>query len=202
MVMKTPIVVFLTELTSLNLLFLIKYGSSIPLIILICSFCVFLSLEKTKLKNVSMHFSLFTFFLVLIGGVMLNGISQYDVSSIDVTTLQFESFDNISRITIIDSCSGIYGLLIFISSFIVFANVTRVNRSFNGSQVILSGVLGVIGIYLVNLFRILILVCISLYLPTMLWDELHIYLGAVCVLCYLSFFWAIIWSILPVHSPS
>lgn len=202
MVMKTPIVVFLTKLTSYSLIFFVKYSNSIPLIILVGNFCLFQSLGKKDLKNVPMYFSIFTFFLVLIAGAMLTGISHYEVSSIDVTTLQFKGLGRMARIAIIDSCSGIYGLLIFASSFFVFVNVTRANRTFKSSHMILSGLVGVIGIYLINLFRILFLIYLSLYFPTVLWNELHVYLGAVCVLCYLSFFWIIIWSILPVRIPS
>ena len=199
MIMNTPFVKILTELTTQILVLLLKYGNLIPLLILIGSFCVFQSIGKNKSENITKRLPFVTFLLLFFGLIIFNGFSQDKVTSIDVTTIQFES---LTRISIVDSCSGIYSLIIFLSSFFFFASVTRINRAFKRVQMILFGIMGVIGIYLVNLLRILILINISLNFPTFVLNETHIYLGGIFTICYLSIFWVVIWSILPVRSPT
>lgn len=197
MIMNTPYVRILTEFTCQNLVLLLKYGNSIPLLLLMGSFYVYQSIGKERLQNITKSLPLVTFLLLFFGIIIFNGITYDKVTLIDVTTLQFES---LTRISIVDSCSGIYGLLIFLSSFLVFVNVTRINRIFKRKHVIIFGSLGIIGVYLVNLLRILILVNISLNFPSVVMDEAHIYLGGIFIISFLVVFWAVIWSILPVRS--
>ena len=197
MIMNTPFVKILTEFTTQSLVLLLKYGNLIPLLILIGSFWVFQSIGKNKSENVTKRLPFVTFLVLFIGLIIFNGFSQDKVTSIDATTIQFES---LTRISIVDSCSGIYGLIIFLSSFFFFASVTRINHAFKRVQMILFGIMGIIGIYLVNLLRILILINLSLNFPTFVLNEAHIYLGGIFIICYLSIFWVVIWSILPVRS--
>ncbi|MFX0207230.1 MAG: archaeosortase/exosortase family protein [Candidatus Hodarchaeota archaeon] len=125
------------------------------------------------------------------------GFTPEKIMLIDATTIQI---DNLTRISIVNSCSGIYGLIIFLSSFIFFTNVTKTNRKFDRAQILLSGIVGMIGVYLLNLFRILILIILSLYFPANIWSEAHLYLGGVFIIGYLAIFWGIIWSKKPIQS--
>ena len=197
MIMNTPYVRILTEFTCQNLILLLKYGHSIPLLLLMGSFYVYQSIGKERSQNITKSLPLVTFLLLFFGIIIFNGITYDKVTLIDVTTIQFES---LTRISIVDSCSGIYGLIIFLSSFLVFVNVTRINRIFKRKHVIIFGSLGIIGVYLVNLLRILILVYLSLNFPSVLMDEAHIYLGGIFIISFLVVYWAVIWSILPVRS--
>ncbi|MFX0211049.1 MAG: hypothetical protein ACFFDT_34035 [Candidatus Hodarchaeota archaeon] len=115
----------------------------------------------------------------------------------DATTFQI---DYITRISIIGSCSGIYGLIIFLCSFFFFVNVIRTNRTFKKKQVFLFGTIGIFGVYFVNLLRILILINLSMYFPANIWSETHIYIGGIFIICYLAIFRVVIWSILPIRS--
>jgi exosortase/archaeosortase family protein len=158
--------------------------------------CIFQSLRKQELKSYSQLFSIGIIpanFLI----AFIYSFSPDEVSLIDATTIQI---DNLTRISIIDSCSGIYGLIIFLSSFIFFVNVTKSNRKFNRAQVLLSGTVGLIGVYLLNIFRILILIILSIYFPANIWSEAHLYLGTVFIIAYLAIFWGIIWSKNPIQS--
>lgn len=197
MIMNTPVVTILTQLTSRLLVLLLKYGDFIPLVILIVSFCVFQSLEKHSSNSITKIFPIATFSLLLSFLILFSSFSQDNIKVIDITTFQI---DYIARISIVESCSGIYGLLIFLSSFFFFVNVTRTNRTFKRKQVILFGTVGVIGVYLLNLLRILILINLNMCFPTNIWSETHIYLGGIFILSYLAIFWIVIWLILPIRS--
>jgi exosortase/archaeosortase family protein len=193
-ILNTVFTQVLTEITSKILFLMLKYGDSIFLLLLFISMCIFQSLRKQELKSYSQSFSIGIIpinFLI----AFIYSFSPDKVSLIDATTIQI---DNLTRISIVDSCSGIYGLIIFLSSFIFFVNVTRSNRKFNRVQVLLSGTAGLIGVYLLNIFRILILIILSLYFPANIWSEAHLYLGAVFIIAYLAIFWGIIWSKKPI----
>ncbi|UCG04060.1 MAG: hypothetical protein JSW11_08745 [Candidatus Heimdallarchaeota archaeon] len=197
-ILKTVFTEILTELTTQVLFLMLKYSDSILLLTLLISFCVFQSLSLNRMKSYSKRFSLVTLFVVFFI-LFLFTFSPEEVLLVNKTTIQIENF---TRISIIDSCSGIYGLIIFLSSFIFFVNVTRSNREFKREHVIAFGTVGMIGVYLLNLFRILILIILSLYFPTNVWSEAHIYLGGIFIIGYLAIFWGIIWSRIPVRSSS
>ncbi len=199
MILETPYVAILTRLTTQILVLLLKYGNLIPLLLFIGSFCFFQSVGRSGSENLKRNLSFLTFCGLMAGFIVFNGFPQDKVTSIDATTIQLE---NLIRISIVESCSGIYGLVIFLSRFFFFVNVTRINRVFKSSQVIVYGILGLIGVYLVNLLRMLILINLSLSFSSVLWFEAHLYLGAIFIVCYLSFFWLMIWSSLPIRSSS
>ncbi|MFX1517419.1 MAG: hypothetical protein ACFFC6_14030 [Promethearchaeota archaeon] len=185
----------LTEITTQIIFLFLKYGDSLFLFLLFFSMCVFQSLRRGEMKFVSNWFSI-AVFIVLFFISFIYTFSSENVLLLDATTIQMDS----SRISIVNSCSGIYGLIIFLSTFIFFVNVTRTNREFNFHQVLLSGSVGIIGIYLLNLFRILILILLTFYFPADLWSETHIYLGGIFIIGYLTIFWGIIWLKLPFNS--
>jgi len=186
----------LTELTTLILFLIMKYGDSIFLLLLFLLMCAFQSLRREEMKFFSKWFSIGVF-IVLFYISFIYTFSPEEVLLIDATTIQM---DSTSRISIVDSCSGIYGLIIFVSSFIFFVNVTRTNRKFDLAQIMFSGSIGILGVYLLNLFRILILILLTLYFPAEIWSEVHIYLGGIFIIGYLTIFWGIIWSKLPINS--
>ncbi|UCG89920.1 MAG: hypothetical protein JSU57_05515 [Candidatus Heimdallarchaeota archaeon] len=197
MILNTPIVMILTQMTSQLLVLIMKYGNFIPLFILISSFCVFQALGKTYSNSITRNFPIVTFLLFLSFLIFFSSYSHDSITIIDATTFQVDRF---TRISIVGSCSGIYGLIIFLSSFFFFVNVTRTNRTLKRKQVILFGMIGIIGVYLLNLLRILILIYLSIYFPANIWSETHLYLGGIFILGYLAIFWIVIWSILPIRS--
>lgn len=196
LILESVFTKILTELTTIFLFLILKYGDSIFLIWLFLSMCVFQSLRKEEMKFTYRWFSICVISALLIISFIFH-FSSEKVLLIDATTIQME---NSSRISIVDSCSGIYGLIIFLSSFIFFVNVTKTNRKFTFDQIMLSGTVGIIGVYSLNLFRILILILLTLYIPAKVWSETHIYLGAIFIIGYLTIFWGIIWSKLPLNS--
>ncbi len=196
MMMKTVFTKLLTEFTSQILVLMLKNGNSILLLILFGSFCVFQSSGKAKMKSITKWLPFVTFLLIFSLFLIFSSFS-FEVFLVDKTIIQIE---NLTRISIVGSCSGIYGFIIFLSSFFFFVNVTKTNRIFKREQVISFGTVGVMGVYLLNLFRILFLIILSLYFPANVWSEAHIYLGGILIIGYLAIFWGIIWSILPVCS--
>ena len=196
-ILNTFLTEVLTIITSKILFLILKYGDSIFSLLLLISMCFYQSLRNYELKSYSKLFTagiIPVYFLI----VFIYSFSPNEVSLLDQTTIQI---DNLTRISIIDTCSGIYGLIIFLSSFIFFVNVTKTNRKFDRAQVLLSGIIGMIGVYLLNIFRILILILLSLYFPAKIWSEVHLYLGGVFIIGYLVIFWGIIWSKKPIQSP-
>lgn len=196
MIMETVFTQFLTEFTAQILVLMLKIGDSIPVLILAIFFCVFQSLGRNKMKSIVKGFSFVTFSVIFIAQFIFS-FSPDEILLIDSTIIQIE---RLTRISIVDSCSGIYGLIIFLSSFIFFVNVTKTTRTITREQVILYGIIGMIGVYILNILRLLILINLSLYFPTEIWSEVHIYIGSIFIIGYLVIFWGAIWSTLPVRS--
>ncbi|MFX0014957.1 MAG: hypothetical protein ACFFB2_07540 [Promethearchaeota archaeon] len=197
MIMNTVVTQILTEITTQTLVFLLKYGETILLLVFFGSFYFFQLDWKSRLRKITRRLPFITLIFLFFLLIIIGNFSQNEVILINPTTMQIEGF---TRISIVGSCSGIYGLIIFLSSFFFFINVTRTNRSFKRKLVIFLGIVGVIGIYAVNLLRILILINLSFYFPSDIWSEAHIYLGGIFIISYLVIYWGIIWSLLPIHS--
>ncbi|MFW9904361.1 MAG: exosortase/archaeosortase family protein [Candidatus Thorarchaeota archaeon] len=196
-ILKTVFTEVLTEITSKILFLMLKYGDLIFLLLLFISMCISQSLRRYEMKS-CFHF--FTIGVIIVTYLLafVSYFSPDKVILLDATTLQI---GNLTRISIVDTCSGIYGLIIFLSSFIFFVNVTKSNRQFDRAQILLSGIVGLIGVYSLNLFRIIILIILSSYFPTNIWSEAHLYLGGIFIIGYLAIFWGIIWSKKPIQSP-
>ncbi|MFX0124075.1 MAG: hypothetical protein ACFFAE_10595 [Candidatus Hodarchaeota archaeon] len=198
LMMNTVVTKLLTELTTQILVLMLKFGDSILILVLFGSFFVFQSLWRAKMKSIANRLPFLSFVVILALLLVCSSLS-FEVVLIDKTIIQIE---NITRISIVGSCSGIYGFIIFLSSFFFFVNLTKTNRILTREQVISFGTVGIIGVYLLNLVRILILISLSIHFPTTIWSDVHIYLGGILIIGYLVIFWGIIWSNLPVCSSS
>jgi exosortase/archaeosortase family protein len=200
MIMHSVLVDYLISLTTKSLSFMIKNGSIVVMFISIACFWYFRSLWCNYLGNKSKKGFYVISLIFLIAVICFDFLSKSNVTMIDPSTFEFHGTLNITRISIIDSCSGIYGLLIFFASFMIFINFTKLNRELDNSHIFVLGTLGAIGVFLVNLIRIIILIILNLVFSLDLMQETHLYLGGILIILYLSFFWSLIWSELPVQT--
>ncbi len=200
MIMHSFLVDYLISLTSISLSFMIKNGSIVLMFISIASFWYFRSLWRDYLGNKSSKGFYVISLLLFAAIICFDFLSKSNVTIIDQSTFEFQDTLNITRITIIDSCSGIYSLLIFFASFMIFINFTKLNHELDNRFIFVLGILGAIGIFLVNLIRIIILILLNLLISSDLMLETHLYLGGILIILYLSFFWSLIWSELPVQT--
>ncbi|MFX0085956.1 MAG: hypothetical protein ACFFAU_09790 [Candidatus Hodarchaeota archaeon] len=200
MIIHSFLVDYLISFTSLCLSFMIKNGSIVIMVISIAIFWYFRSLCCDYLGNKSPKGFYVISLLLFASIICFDFLSKSNVTIIDQSTFEFHDTLNITRITIIDSCSGLYSLLIFFASFVIFINFTKLNRELDNIRIFVLGTLGAIGIFLVNLIRIIILILLNLLISSDLMLEIHPYLGGILIILYLSFFWSLIWAELPVQT--
>ncbi|MHA2303943.1 MAG: hypothetical protein ACXACU_01035, partial [Candidatus Hodarchaeales archaeon] len=96
-------------------------------------------------------------------------------------------------------CSGIYGLIIFSASFLIFINITKLNYEINNALMLILLVLGLISIFFINIIRILILILLNLVVSVDFMQEVHLYLGGALIIGFISIYWSLIWLKLPVN---
>lgn len=181
---------FFSELTSILLYLTLQ--TFIPtwiILSLTLSYLWYNSLWKDKLLFFCCTWVILALFLIM-------SFYQFRVAMVGQTTLQFGQAGKLVQITIISSCSGIYGLLIFTSTFFVMIQQTYKKWKIGRNKIIIFGTVGALGVYLINLLRILILIAIELHFHHFL-ELVHLYLGSLFIIAYLVGYWTTIWSYLP-----
>ncbi len=131
-------------------------------------------------------------FIILIT-VLLANISQISFTVVDPMSLLFDRSQDIVRIDIIRECSGVYGLMIFTCSFLLFGIETKRKINWNKKKTIGYFSLGFIGVYLTNLLRIIALINASLYTDPVIKSIIHTYLGSILILLFIISYWGVIW---------
>ncbi len=130
---------------------------------------------------------------VLIFTLVAN-ISQFSFIVIDSMSLVFYQPQDIVRIDIIRDCSGIYGLMIFSCSFLLFGGDTKRTIKWDKKQTLLLFFGGLVGVYLLNLMRIFIVINACLLPDIVLKSFIHSYLGSILILLFVVSYWALIWK--------
>lgn len=200
LIMNSFVVDQMIFLTSVSLNFVLKYGSTAFMFTSVLLFWYFRSKKGVYLGNKTKKVFYFISLLFLGLVISIDYISKFDIIMIDSSTFEFKGSSLVSRISIIDSCSGIFSLLIFFSCFLLFINLTKLNHKLDNGYILGIGSLGAFGIFLMNLFRIFILILLNLIFSVELMQEAHIYLGGILIIAYLSIYWSLIWSELPVQT--
>ncbi|MHA1944968.1 MAG: exosortase/archaeosortase family protein [Candidatus Hodarchaeales archaeon] len=184
---------FLTELTSeivvnillaWDLLFIII---SIGLIAILFKSQGFLRKDGQKWY----YFAGIPIFLLIF--TIIADISQYSFTVNDSMSLIFYRLQDIIRIDIIRDCSGIYGLMIFSSSFFLFGAETKRRIQWDWKQTLLLYFGGIAGVYSLNILRILTVIYASLSTDLALKSLIHSYLGSVLILLFVIGYWVLIW---------
>jgi exosortase/archaeosortase family protein len=86
------------------------------------------------------------------------------------------------------ACSGIHSLTVFIAVFLLMLFEARKRHRWN-PLVILVFVLGVLGTYIMNLIRIMIIISLYYYQGGSIAGPVHDYLGYVILIIWLPIFW-------------
>ena len=124
---------------------------------------------------------------------LIANITQYSFTVIDSMTLLFYRSQDIVRIDIIRDCSGIYGMMIFSCSFLLFGADTKRKIEWDNKKMFLFFSCGLIGVYLLNLLRIIIVINVSLFTDQTLKSIIHSYLGSMLILLFVVSYWVLIW---------
>ena len=109
-------------------------------------------------------------------------------------SLVFYQSSYIVRIDIIQDCSGIYGIMIFSCSFLLFGADTKRNVKWDNKHTLLLFFGGLVGVYFLNILRILAVINACLSTDIVLKSFIHSYLGSVLILLFVVSYWALIWK--------
>ena len=125
---------------------------------------------------------------------MITNIANHSFIVTDSMSLEFYRPQNIVRIDIIQECSGIYGMMIFSCSFLLFGAETKRKSNWNGKKTFLLFFAGVLGTYSMNLLRIIIVINASFFDNIVLKSVIHSYLGSILILLFVVSYWTFIWK--------
>ncbi|MHA2088859.1 MAG: hypothetical protein ACW972_11310 [Promethearchaeota archaeon] len=190
---------FLISITTKFVLYLLNFGPIMLMTAILVSFWIFRSKTLLGLSNKNNSYFYFISLSLLIAIALFDLISNHKIFMIDPTTFEFSKVVYISRISIIETCSGIYGLIIFSASFLIFINITKLNYEINNALMLILLVLGLISIFFINIIRILILILLNLVVSVDFMQEVHLYLGGALIIGFISIYWSLIWLKLPVN---
>jgi exosortase/archaeosortase family protein len=125
---------------------------------------------------------------------LVANISHFPFTVIDSVSLVFYQPQDIVRIDIIQDCSGIYGILIFSCSFLLFGANTKRNVEWDKKHTLLLFFGGLVGVYFLNILRILAVINACLSTDIVLKSFIHSYLGSILILLFVVSYWALIWK--------
>ena len=131
--------------------------------------------------------------IILLIFLLIANITQYSFTVIDSMSLIFYRSQDIIRVDIIRDCSGIYGLMIFSCSFLLFGADTKRKIEWGNKKMFLLFSCGLIGVYLLNLLRIITVINVSLFTDQTLKSIIHSYLGSILILLFVVSYWFLIW---------
>ncbi len=130
--------------------------------------------------------------------VMGFGIDILDSSWVSVTTITetkwmtriiFDSAPSGQGSLYIDAaCSGIHSLTVFVAVFLLMLFEARKRHQWNVLVAVVA-LLGIVGTYIMNLIRIMIIISLYYYQGSAIADPVHNYLGYVILIIWLPIFW-------------
>lgn len=124
----------------------------------------------------------------LFGLDLLN--STWD-ESIGMTLLTFNSPNGIKSIGVDARCSGIHSLTIFLAIFLLMLFEARKRLKWNYKTAIVA-LIGIVGTYIVNLIRVLIIIVIFYFKDWSIAGPIHDYLGYAFLILWVPIFWLFI----------
>ncbi|WP_455143616.1 exosortase/archaeosortase family protein [Candidatus Hodarchaeum mangrovi] len=173
-----------------------RYGMEIISIGLIVTLGVIISRisHQSFTRNLPVMFCLVSGMLSLT--ILLGQIFNFSLNRLNSGVLEIKVHNEVINFEIIESCSGIQSLTIFIICFLIFTLITRQKWDLEAFPVLTLGLIGCIGVIFLNAIRITILIWISSIMGEEAISTIHLVLGAVLLLIYLTSFWSSIWNYL------
>ena len=177
-----------------------RYGTDIISFGLIIGICIIISRisDSSFKKRLPRMFGLISGMFVLL--VLFGLVSNFSLKRLNNRILEIKLQHKVINFEIIESCSGIQSLTIFIICFLIFAIITRQVWDLEDFPFLVLGILGCIGVILLNTIRIAILIWLSSIIGLEAISTVHLVLGAIMLLIYLTSFWSSIWSYLVKNS--
>jgi len=121
----------------------------------------------------------------------LNVLSSNWDESIGMTLLTFNSPNGTKSIGVDARCSGIHSLTIFLAIFLLMLFEARKRLKWN-YRTALVALIGIVGTYIVNLIRVLIIVVIFYFKDWSIAGPIHDYLGYAFLILWVPIFWLFI----------
>ncbi|MHA1214369.1 MAG: exosortase/archaeosortase family protein [Candidatus Hodarchaeales archaeon] len=138
--------------------------------------------------------------IIIVAWNIFEELTQINLSVISKSELLVSNNYRTFCFQIVDSCSGVYSILLFLTLFVLFSILTRRKQEFSLNRILVSGFTGILGAFIVNLTRIIILIVISFKANSLILESFHLFIGAILIIIYLSCFWIVLWSTLPKNS--
>ncbi len=121
----------------------------------------------------------------------LNVLSANWDENIGMTLLTFNSPNGTKSIGVDARCSGIHSLTIFLAIFLLMLFEARKRLKWN-YRTALVALIGIVGTYVVNLIRVLIIVVIFYFKDWSIAGPIHDYLGYAFLILWVPIFWLFI----------
>ncbi len=121
----------------------------------------------------------------------LNVLSANWDEGIGMTLLTFNSPNGTKSIGVDARCSGIHSLTIFLAIFLLMLFEARKRLKWN-YRTALVALIGIVGTYIVNLIRVLIIVVIFYFKDWSIAGPIHDYLGYAFLILWVPIFWLFI----------
>jgi exosortase/archaeosortase family protein len=184
----------LTNLTSVIIVNILVVWESVFIIASIGIIGFLYKSQRMKHNNKQKYAFLIGISFLFVVNSFLSNITQYSFTVIDSMSLLFYRSQDIVRIDIIQDCSGIYGMMIFTCSFLLFGTDTKRKTEWDNKKMAILFFGGLVGVYLLNILRIFTVINASLFMDLALKSFIHAYLGSILILLFVITYWVLIWS--------
>jgi len=193
LILHSSLTEILTKITS-EIIVNILFAWEIVFIIVTIVIIAFMYKNQGLKRNIGLkRFLLIVFPILLLIFFLIATITQYSFTVIDSMSLVFYRSQDIVRVDIIRDCSGIFGIMIFSCSFLLFGADTKRKTDWSNKKMFLLFSGGLIGVYLLNLLRIIAVINASLFTDQAFKSIIHSYLGSILILLFVVSYWVLIW---------
>ena len=193
LVMRSSFTEVLTKITS-KIIVNILFAWELMFIIATIGILAFICKNQSIIRNNSQKWLfLLVIPIMLMIFLLIANITQYSFTVADSMSIIFYRSKDIIRIDIIRDCSGIYGMMIFACSFLLFGADTKRNVKWGNKQMFRLLFGGLIGVYFLNILRIITVINANLFIDLALTSIIHSYLGSILILLFVITYWSLIW---------
>lgn len=193
-ILQSSFTEILTRITS-EIVVIVLFVWEVLLIITTIGLIAILYKKQGLLQNSRQKwYILFGISIILLIFTLIANITNYPFTVIDSMSLVFYQSQDIVRVDIIRDCSGIYGIMIFSCSFLLFGSETKRKIKWDNKQTLLLFLGGIIGVYSLNILRIFSVINASLFTDLAVKSLIHSYLGSVLILLFVISYWTLIWK--------
>jgi len=177
-----------------------RYGKEIASIGLVLSLGIIISKisDQSFTKSLPIIYGITSGMLSLT--ILFRLIFNFSLNRLNNGVLVIEFNNKIINFEIIESCSGVQSLTIFIVCFLIFTLITTQTWDLEAFPVLTLGLIGCIGVIFLNIIRITVLIWLGSLIGLEAISTVHLVLGAILLLLYLAFFWSSIWKYLLKYS--